>query len=98
MIPENGRKLLICLVFGVVQQTLHKLVNALHHLGCEPFAKVYHHRCIEQGLLAERFQPNQILRIGILAQIGDCPFIRQVFLFLDVFRAKGDTRWNRRTT
>jgi hypothetical protein len=24
MIPENGRKLLICLVFGVVQQTLFK--------------------------------------------------------------------------
>ncbi len=62
---------------------IHELIDPLQQLGGESFAEVHHHRGVEQRFLAERFQTHKILRVGVLAQIGDCPFIRQVLLFLN---------------
>ncbi|MPM98138.1 hypothetical protein SDC9_145321 [bioreactor metagenome] len=76
--------LVVRLVFvSRMRPFIHELVDLLQHLGGEPFAKVHHHGRIEQRFLAERLQAHQILRVGVLAQIGDCPFIRQVLLFLN---------------
>ncbi len=62
---------------------IHELVDALQQFRGEVAGSARIVEAVEQRFLAERLQTHQILRIRVLAQTSDCPFIRQVLLFLD---------------